>query len=115
MQKVTVLLSSYNGSKYIEEQINTIFHQDYDGDIEILIRDDGSEDNTRELIRQHETDEHRKITLITGKNVGPQKSFLELIRKAGNSDYYFFADQDDVWHCNKLEEMQKVMKVPALE
>ncbi len=105
--KVVVLMSSYNGERFIEEQLASIYNQDFDSNIEILIRDDGSCDGTVSAIkhfRQTKERPDRSIKLIVGKNVGVQRSFLRLIKLAPEADYYFFADQDDVWREDKVKE-----------
>lgn len=88
---------------HLQEQIDSIFNQVYDGEIEIFARDDGSKDDTVSFLEKHTKTELRKIVVQQGENVGPQKSFLNLIKNAGIADYYFFADQDDVWLPNKIE------------
>lgn len=105
-----VLMSTYCGSQYLKEQLDCIFQQTFRGNILILIRDDGSKDNTVELIRAYPSTPARQIQLLECVNVGPQRSFLDLIRKAPDADYYFFADQDDVWDPDKLEIACKAME-----
>lgn len=102
MEKTIVLMSTYNGQAFLKKQLDSIFEQDYSEKIETIIRDDGSIDNTKEIISQYPQSDKRIITLIEGTNVGPQKSFLELIRLSGEADYYFFADQDDIWYKDKI-------------
>ena len=102
-EKVIVLMSTYNGMTHLQEQVNSIFNQVYDGEIEIFARDDGSKDDTVSFLKNYPKTELRKIVVQQGKNVGPQKSFLGLIKDAESADYYFFADQDDVWLPNKIE------------
>ncbi len=99
-KKVTVLLSAYNGEKYIGEQIDSILNQTYQN-IEIYVRDDGSKDKTVEVLKEYET--QGKIHLEQGKNVGFIDSFFWLINHSGDSDYYAFADQDDVWCSKKVQ------------
>ena len=99
-KKVKVLLSSYNGEKYIAEQLDSILNQTY-RNIEIYVRDDGSKDRTLEILKSYE--EKGLIHLERGKNVGFVKSFFRLIENAGEADYYAFSDQDDVWLPNKIE------------
>ena len=96
-------MSTYNGETHLQEQIDSIFSQIYDGEIEILVRDDGSADNTVLFLEKYPETDLRKIVVQRGENVGPQKSFLKLIKDAGCADYYFFADQDDVWLPEKIE------------
>lgn len=102
-KKVQILLSTYNGEKYICKQIESILEQE-NVDVHILIRDDGSEDNTVDEIKKLIKKYPLKIELITGKNLGYKKSFLELChRTSRNYDYYAFSDQDDFWLPRKLE------------
>lgn len=102
-QHAVVLMSTYNGQTYLKEQLDCIFDQTFSGNITVLIRDDGSKDDTEAIALSYPQTENRKITFIKADNVGPQRSFLELIRLAPEADYYFFADQDDVWDLDKIE------------
>lgn len=101
MNKVQVLLSAYNGEQYISEQIQSILNQTYPF-ISILIRDDGSTDQTVEVLEELMNIHPHKIKLIKGPNVGVVSSFFELLRSA-DADYYCFCDQDDVWLDHKVE------------
>lgn len=98
-KKVIVLLSTYNGEKYVEEQLDSILGQSYQN-IDILVRDDGSTDRTYEILSRYQQQGY--IKLIKGKNAGFAQSFFELIDKADEADYYAFADQDDVWLPDKI-------------
>lgn len=104
--KIEVLLSSYNGEKYIAEQLDSIlaqnFHDLEETELEILIRDDGSSDGTKNILNEY-SNVHRNITWYTGKNMGPGKSFWDLVKNAPSADFYCFADQDDVWKSDKIE------------
>lgn len=110
MKSVQVLLSSYNGEKYISRQIDSILAQE-EVDIHLLIRDDGSKDKTREIITAYEKKFPNQIQVVTGENLGYKKSFLTLVQLAGDYDYYAFADQDDYWLVDKeissIREMEK--------
>lgn len=116
-EHIVVLLSTYFGEKYIRQQLDCIIEQDYPGMITTVIRDDGSRDNTCAIIESISLPENRKILLHKCPNAGPQKSFLELIRLAPEADYYFFADQDDVWDLDKLrigaEQLGALGNTPA--
>jgi len=118
MQEACVLMSTYNGGKYVKEQIDSILSQDYDGAILILIRDDGSTDDTLNIIRSISCPDNREIQMLEAENnLGPQRSFLTLIEKAPKAEYYFFADQDDVWksdHVQSAVDMLRKSDVPAL-
>lgn len=100
MKKILVLMSTYNGELFVEEQINSILNQE-GVEVELLIRDDGSIDNTVAIIEKCAS-KHNNVSFFCGKNVGPAKSFIDLIVCAKDADYYAFADQDDVWDKNKL-------------
>lgn len=100
MKKVNVLLSAYNGEKYIEEQIESILNQTHTN-LELYVRDDGSKDNTLAVLKKYE--DNPLVHVIKGENVGFIKSFLELVRLCSDADFYAYSDQDDVWFPGKLE------------
>ena len=99
--KVLVLLSSYNGEKYIAELIESVLNQK-EVDINMLIRDDGSKDKTTDIVREYML-QHNNIELYSGENLGYAKSFWDLIKVSSQDyDYYAFCDQDDIWEENKI-------------
>lgn len=102
VSRIVVLMSCYNGEAYVKEQIDTILNQN-DVDLQLLIRDDGSIDKTRDVIRNIKDP---RIEIIEGSNVGFIKSFYELAFYAFSHfqdiNYFAFADQDDIWHADKL-------------
>ena len=100
MKRVQVLLSSYNGEKYIQKQLDTIFAQK-GVEVSCLVRDDGSSDGTLQVLRAYQEQEPR-LQWVQGENLGWRKSFMELLRLAGEADYYAFSDQDDEWFEDKL-------------
>lgn len=100
MHSVTILMSTYNGEKYIREQIDSLIKQK-NVDIAIFVRDDGSSDSTIQILKEYET--LGVLKWYTGPNLRPARSFLNLIQNAPNSEYYAFCDQDDVWSEDKLE------------
>lgn len=111
-----IVMSTYNGGQYLRQQLDSVLRQTV-ADFTLLIRDDGSSDNTLEILGQY-TDP--RIRLIAGENLGPSGSFfalLEQTRQMG-AQYVFFCDQDDIWLDNKLElllgEIQKIPSGPAL-
>ncbi|MEQ9809560.1 glycosyltransferase family 2 protein [Streptococcus jiangjianxini] len=101
--KVNIVMSTYNGEKYLADQIKSIQAQTFK-DWNLLIRDDGSKDNTTSIIREiaEEDDRIRFINDGQNENYGVIKSFYHLV-KFEKADYYFFSDQDDVWLPEKLE------------
>lgn len=99
MQKVQVLMSTYNGEKYLKEQIDSILAQEC-VEVNLIVRDDGSKDKSVEILREYHKE--NKITLFEGENIGYRKSFLWLLDNAPESEFYAFADQDDVWQNDKI-------------
>lgn len=96
-----VIIATYNGSDYISQQIDSILSQTVKPN-QILIRDDGSTDNTMEIILEYQR-QHDCVKVIDGcSNLGYIKNFNELT-KYTKSDVVFFCDQDDVWKENKAE------------
>lgn len=100
MKKIQVLMSTYNGERYLMEQLNSILEQEGKIDIKILVRDDGSTDNTIRILKEFE--KKGKLRWYSGKNLGPAKSFIDLIKNSDEADFYAFSDQDDYWEKNKL-------------
>lgn len=116
MKKVQVLMSTYNGKKYIEEQIDSILKQE-NVQVSLLIRDDGSSDKTIQIITNI-AQKNNNVSFYTGENLGPAKSFMNLINKSGEADYYAFSDQDDVWEQNKIisaiNKLENYEKEPSM-
>ena len=94
-EKIDILMATYNGEKYLEEQIDSIINQTY-RNWNLLIRDDGSEDETLKIIENYEKKDNKG-------NLGIVKNFEELL-KSSNSELIMFSDQDDIWIENKLEK-----------
>jgi glycosyltransferase involved in cell wall biosynthesis len=104
-----ILLSSYNGEKYIRIQLDSLLAQTYQ-DFKVLIRDDGSLDKTREILEEYAQRESR-ITWYGLENLGVVESFFDLIKRADlTCDYFAFADQDDEWLPEKLEKAIKALQ-----
>lgn len=114
MAKVCVLLSAYNGEKYLEAQLQSLVRQ-RNVDLDVIVRDDGSTDNTYEILSRWE--KTGKIRCYTGENLGWAMSFMHLVLNAPEYDYYAFCDQDDIWHEDKLyvalESLKKDETVPS--
>lgn len=101
--KTCVLLSTYNGSKYVGEQIDSIVKQRRTPDY-LLIRDDGSSDCTIDICRNMLLASNLNVTYVAGENIGPSRSFIELAKLAlkTDADIFFFCDQDDIWEPDKI-------------
>lgn len=105
--KIWVLMSTYNGMAYIEEQIESILSQK-NCDVHLLVRDDGSTDATLDILKSYE--KKGSLTLISDNiNLGPAKSFLKLLEMAPDDGYYAFSDQDDCWNSDKLERALEML------
>lgn len=100
IKTITVIMSAYNGSKYIEAQLDSIFQQ---VGVKVLcyVRDDGSTDDTLQVLKKYASTSGELI-ICEGENVGWERSFLLALKDAPQADYYAFADQDDIWFEDKL-------------
>lgn len=110
---VTIIMSTYNGDKYIKEQLDSLLVQE-DVIINLLIRDDGSTDNTISVAELYRN-KFNHFKIIKGTNVGATESFFYAAKFAlydeFKADFYAFCDQDDIWLPNKLiTAIQKIYK-----
>jgi glycosyltransferase involved in cell wall biosynthesis len=101
--KTCVLLSTYNGELFIQDQIDSIIRQTTPPDY-LVVRDDGSSDRTLEIIQNRIKESEISLQIILGENMGPAKSFMELFHLgvATDADVFFFCDQDDIWEQEKI-------------
>ncbi len=106
---VNILLSVYNGEKYLTAQLDSLLAQTYKN-ITIYIRDDGSADNSRSILKMYiqknlSLQDIRVVLLENegNRNLGYMESFWTLLREADPADYYAFCDQDDFWLPEKVE------------
>lgn len=102
MYRVLVMMSTYNGEQFLEEQLLSILENCNDMiTIDMIIRDDGSSDKTKEIINKYR--ESLKISYFEGSNLKPAQSFRKLVQIAPMGyDAYAYADQDDVWDKDKM-------------
>lgn len=100
--KVSVALASYNGEKFIKEQLETILVNLHPED-EIIVSDDGSTDGTRSIIEGFADD---RIHLLDGPKCGVKKNFENAISHC-TGDIIFLCDQDDTWAPNKVDRVLK--------
>lgn len=98
--KVAVAMSVYNGEDHLNEQIDSVLHQD-GVQVTLFVRDDGSRDSSVAILESYE--KKGDLRLFRGKNVGVVRSFLSLLELI-DSEYEYIAlcDQDDVWRQDKL-------------
>jgi glycosyltransferase involved in cell wall biosynthesis len=110
--QVDILLSTYNGSKYLHELIISIINQSYPN-WKLIIRDDGSTDGTSDIIQKFIKEYPNKIICIDDhyNNLGPSQSFSKLMEQS-NANYIMFCDQDDIWLNNKVQlTIEKILKL----
>jgi len=114
MNRIYILLATYNGTKYLEEQINSILNQTYEN-WKLIIHDDNSNDNSVSIIKEYSKKYPNKIKLIDDSIAtgGAKENFTYLLYHIDdNFDYIMFADQDDVWLKNKIEiTLDKMLKI----
>ncbi len=109
MSKVSIVMSTYNGEKYIKEQIDSILGSTYQ-DINLYISDDCSSDHTMEIINSYQKEDPSRIYVHRNeRNMGYTLNFLSAVTKA-DSDYVMLCDQDDVWKKDKIELTLMEMK-----
>lgn len=109
--KKTIVLCSYNGEKYIKEQLESLKRQSVKPD-EVLVFDDRSTDHTTEIVQQF-IDENKLNNwklIVREKNMGWKKGFIDAFKQA-DGDIIFPCDQDDVWDEYKIEKMSSVMEM----
>jgi len=100
-QKIQILLSTYNGEKYLREQLDSFLNLDNYENVKVLIRDDGSTDNTINILKEYR--QKYGFEVYFGKNLGVNESFLWLFNHCDMTcDFYALSDQDDVWLSNKF-------------
>ena len=104
-KRVSVAMATYNGEKYIKEQIESILINLKEND-ELIISDDGSTDHTIEIINSINDS---RIKLLEGPKKGIKQNFNNAI-KASTGDYIFLSDQDDIWMPNKVEKVLEVFE-----
>ena len=106
--KIDILLATYNGEKYVGEQIESILSQTYKN-INLIISDDKSQDNTRKILEEYAKKDERITVYFQEKNLGYIKNFEFLINQV-KSEYFMLSDQDDVWLPEKVEKSIKKLK-----
>ncbi len=107
--QVTVLMSTYNGGQFLQQQLDSLYQQTYPN-VKILVRDDGSTDITHKLLAGEQLKGALEL-LEDCNNIGATRSFFALLRHAAQTKtaYIAFCDQDDVWLANKIERAVTVL------
>lgn len=109
MAQVSIVLATYNGASYVEEQIDSILKNTFT-DWTLEIYDDGSTDRTLEILEEYQNQYPDKIVVYRNyDNLGVTLNFLEGVRRA-SGEYIMFCDQDDVWLPDKIEKTLQRLK-----
>lgn len=110
-------MSTYNGANFLQEQLNSLKLQE-GVEVHYLIRDDGSKDNTKEILQSF-SNNNSNVELILGENIGCVKSFAYLLKVANKYfdfiDFFAFCDQDDIWLKDKLYTATEKLRFFNLE
>ena len=106
--QIDILLATYNGEKYLREQIDSILNQTYKN-IRLIVSDDCSKDGTRKILKEYKNKDERIKVYYQEKNLGVVKNIEFLLGKV-ESPYYMLADQDDYWLPEKAEKSLETLK-----
>ena len=106
--KIDVLMATYNGEKYIKDQLDSILNQSYKN-FRLLISDDGSTDSTVKILNEYSSKDNRIKLFIQKENLGVIKNFEFLMNQVEN-EYFMFSDQDDIWDEQKIEKSLNKIK-----
>jgi len=115
---IQVLLSTYNGARYLRPLLDSVLAQDVPG-VSVLVRDDGSDDDTATLLETYAAT-HPGVRVLRGENIGFALSFMRLLEVSSPAaQYVAFCDQDDIWQSEKLSRAVNGLshcpqEVPAL-
>lgn len=116
--RVAILMATYNGAQFIQEQLDSIARQSYSNWL-LWVSDDGSTDETQKIVSVWAKDRSQQVMLLAGPRLGFSANFMSLLLKADvDADYFAFCDQDDVWKADKLERaiayLKTVQNRPAI-
>jgi glycosyltransferase involved in cell wall biosynthesis len=114
-QSVDILLATYNGGRFLAEQLRSIELQTH-GAWRVIARDDGSTDDTRALLAGFRSRHPAMVDLVEddGSRLGATGSFHRLLQNS-KGEYVLFCDQDDVWSATKIERLLGLMRTHERE
>lgn len=114
MRDTVILLATFNGEKYLRQQLDSIFAQTYQA-FRLVVHDDGSTDDTVSIINEYRDRYPDKIEIFHGRPCGSAKeNFLWMLKRV-EADYYFLCDQDDVWFEDKLKRSIEAVEEVYME
>lgn len=111
--RVAILMATYNGERFVEEQLRSLMAQSHK-DFKVFVRDDNSSDATRSIVSQLAVSDARIELLSEHDNLGVTQNFFRLLEKAGSDfDAYAFCDQDDHWLPEKLADAVQALEAAS--
>jgi glycosyltransferase involved in cell wall biosynthesis len=111
--KIAILMATYNGEKYLREQIDSLLAQTCQ-DWHLYMHDDGSKDNTLSILREYTERYADRMTLMDYPSQGGAcKNFMSMLERV-EAPYYMFCDQDDIWLPEKITASLEVMRQAML-
>lgn len=112
-KNIAILMATYNGEKYLREQLQSLYNQTYT-DWTLYIGDDGSSDGTASIVREFSQRYGNIVFHQNSEGKGAMRNFMDLLAEA-EADYYMFCDQDDVWLPHKVETTLRKMRETEAE
>lgn len=111
MKNVAVIMATYNGEKYVREQLDSLAHQTYEA-VTVYIHDDNSTDATPQIVRDfiENNNSNIKFVLVGTESLKYPQCFIKTLLEIPKHDYYAFCDQDDVWFPDKIEVAVKTIE-----
>lgn len=106
-ETIDILMATYNGEKYLPEQIESILNQSYKN-FNLIISDDCSQDGTRKILKEYEKKDDRVKVIFQEHNLGYIKNFEFLLKQVKN-DFFMLSDQDDFWLPEKVEKSYQIL------
>jgi len=106
-KKVSVVMCTYNGAKYLKEQLESIIRQTYPI-YELIIQDDRSTDNTIEILKEYSKKNSFIHLFVNQQTLGANRNFFSVMDRA-TGDYIAISDQDDIWELNKIEKQMETI------
>lgn len=100
-------MATYNGERYIAQQIESILNQEFK-DFNLIICDDQSKDQTVDIIKEYMNKDSRISLQVNEENLGYNRNFMKLIQLS-QAPYFSIADQDDIWNPNQLNDLYDAM------
>lgn len=105
--KISVAMTTYNGERYLREQLDSILNQTYKS-FELIVCDDCSSDSTVKILNEYATKDFRLKVFLNEKNLGFKKNFEKAISLC-SGDYIALSDQDDVWTNDHIEKLYSII------